>query len=212
MIARWMDVMDQNEFCFEVINAIIACVVFSTWWNILWFIKTNFLFNVVGYMLFNLMKKIWLCFSTYWKSFVYTFQPIETRAGSLAVRRGFLTLTLPLFPTLSHSLSHSLYLLSLTLSLCHPISLSHSFSLSLSLALSHSFSLTHSFSLSLSLTLKLFHNFLLMTFGTIFILIPKLKSCILTYWHTDILTYWHVDIPIWCFLISFWHSEQLSFW
>ena len=125
----------------------------------------------------------------------------KTRAGSLAVRRGFLTLTLPLFPTLSHSLSltHSIsYLslflsvilsLSLTLSLCHSIPLSHSFSLSLSLALSHSFSLTHSFSLSLSLTLKLFHNFLLMTFGTIFILIPKLKSCILTYRHIDIWTY-----------------------
>ena len=83
VIARWMDVMDQNEFCFEVINAIIACVVFSTWWNILWFIKTNFLFNVVGYMLFNLMKKIWLCFSTYWKSFVYTFQPIEKNMAML---------------------------------------------------------------------------------------------------------------------------------
>ena len=59
----------------------------------------------------------------------------KTRAGSLAVRRGFLTLTLPLSPTLSHSLT---------------LSLSHSLSL-------------------------------LMTFGTIFILIPKLKSCILTY-------------------------------
>ena len=60
-----------------MINAIIACLVFSTWWNILWFIKTNFLFNVVDYMLFNLMKKIWLCFSTYWKIYGYTFQPIE---------------------------------------------------------------------------------------------------------------------------------------
>ena len=60
-----------------------------------------------------------------------------TRAGSLAVRRGFLTLTLTLShsPTLSHSLSHSLYL-------C--------FSLSLFL------SITLSLFLSLSLTLKLF--------------------------------------------------------
>ena len=70
----------------------------------------------------------------------------KTRAGSLAVRRGFLTLTLPLSPTLSHSL----FLLSLTLSLCHSISLSHSFSLSLSLSLY----LTLSLSLFLSLTLS----------------------------------------------------------
>ena len=87
---------------------------------------------------------------------------VKTRAGSLAVRRGFLTLTLPPSPTLSltlsltHSISYlSLFLsvilsLSLTLSLCHSIPLSHSFSLSLSLALSHSFSLTHFFSLTLS--------------------------------------------------------------
>ena len=52
-------------------------------WGILWFIKTNFLFNVVGYMLFNLMKKIWICFSTYWKSFIYTFQPIEKNMAML---------------------------------------------------------------------------------------------------------------------------------
>ena len=103
MIARWMDVMDQNEFCFEVINAIIACVVFSTWWNnILWFIKTNFHFNLLKCcwlyvfqpnekklaMLFNLLKmfclyfstywkKIWLCFSTCWKKYGYAFQPVE---------------------------------------------------------------------------------------------------------------------------------------
>ena len=41
---------------------------------------------------------------------------------------------------------------------------------------------------------------ILMTFWTTLILIPKLKRCILTYWHTDILTcghnvFWHpVDI------------------
>ena len=84
-----------------------------------------------------------------------------TRAGSLAVRWGFLTLTLYL----------SLYL---------------------SLSLSNSHTLSH--------TLTHFHNFLLMTF----ILIPKLKSSILTYWHTDIRKY--------CFLTSCWHSEQLVFW
>ena len=89
----------------------------------------------------------------------------ETRAGSLAVRRGFLTLTLPLYPTLSltHSISVSLY---------------HSFSLSLSRSFSHSLSRSN-----------FLHNFLLMTFGTTFILIPKLKSCILTYRHIDIRTY-----------------------
>ena len=92
MIARWMDVMDQNEFCFEVINAIIACVVFSTWWNnILWFIKTNFHFNLLKCcwlyvfqpnekklaMLFNLLKMFCLYFSTYWKKYGYAFQPVE---------------------------------------------------------------------------------------------------------------------------------------
>ena len=95
----------------------------------------------------------------------------ESRAGSLAVRRGFLTLTL----TLSHSLP-----LYPTLSLTHSISVSlyHSFSLSLSRSFSHSLSRSN-----------FLHNFLLMTFGTTFILIPKLKSCILTYRHIDIRTY-----------------------
>ena len=51
-----------------------------------------------------------------------------------------------------------------------------------------------------------------MTFWTTFILIPKLKSCILTYWHIDILTYWHIDIAKKIFLTSCWHSEQLLFW
>ena len=87
MIARWMDVMDQNEFCFEVINAIIACVVFSTWWNnILWFIKTNFHFNLLKccwLYVFQPNEKKWLCFSTYWKCFVYTFQPIEKNMAML---------------------------------------------------------------------------------------------------------------------------------
>ena len=43
-----------------------------------------------------------------------------------------------------------------------------------------------------------------MTFWTTFILIPKLKSCILTYWH--------IDIAKKIFLTSCWHSEQLLFW
>ena len=34
-------------------------------------------------MVFNLMKKKWLCFSTYWKCFVYTFQPIEKNMAML---------------------------------------------------------------------------------------------------------------------------------
>ena len=98
MIARWMDVMDQNEFCFEVINAIIACVVFSTWWNnILWFIKTNFHFNLLKCcwlyvfqpnekklaMLFNLLKMFCLYFSTYWKKYGYAFQLVEKNMAML---------------------------------------------------------------------------------------------------------------------------------
>ena len=117
-----------------------------------------------------------------------------TRAGSLAVRRGFLTLTL----TLSHSLP-----LYPTLSLNHSISVSlyHSFSLSLSRSFSHSLSRSN-----------FLHNFLLMTFGTTFILIPKLKSCILTYRHIDIRTYWRTDI------LTCWHTDMmfsdivLTFW
>ena len=112
------------------------------------------------------------CFQVYAQKSKLT----QTRAGSLAVRRGFLTLTL----TLSHSLP-----LYPTLSLTHSISVSlyHSFSLSLSRSFSHSLSRSN-----------FLHNFLLMTFGTTFILIPKLKSCILTYRHIDIRTYWHTDM------------------
>ena len=60
----------------------------------------------------------------------------------------------------------------------------------------------------------------LMTFWTTFILITKLKSCILIYWHIDILTYWHIDI-LTCWHIdirTYWHTEilfsdiLLTFW
>ena len=43
-----------------------------------------------------------------------------------------------------------------------------------------------------------------MTFWTTFILIPKLKNCILAYWH--------IDIAKKIFLTSCSHSEQLLFW
>ena len=53
---------------------------------------------------------------------------------------------------------------------------------------------------------------IVLTFWTTFILITKLKSCILTYWHIDILTCWHIDIR------TYWHTEilfsdiLLTFW
>ena len=97
VIARWMDVMDKNKFSFEVINAIIASVLFSTWWNILWFIKTNFLFNLLKCcwlyafqpneknlaILFNLLKMFCLYFSTYWKKYGYAFQLVEKNMAML---------------------------------------------------------------------------------------------------------------------------------
>ena len=37
--------MNQNEFSLEVTNAVIARIIFSACWNIVWCIKTNFLFK-----------------------------------------------------------------------------------------------------------------------------------------------------------------------
>ena len=37
--------MNQNEFSLEVTNAVIARILFSACWDILWCIKTNFLFK-----------------------------------------------------------------------------------------------------------------------------------------------------------------------
>ena len=36
-------VMHQNQFLFEVLYTMIARILFSTWWNIVWCIKMNFL-------------------------------------------------------------------------------------------------------------------------------------------------------------------------
>ena len=53
---------------------------------------------------------------------------------------------------------------------------------------------------------------IILTFWTTFILITKLKSFILTYWHIDIQTCWHIDIR------TYWHTEilfsdiLLTFW
>ena len=53
---------------------------------------------------------------------------------------------------------------------------------------------------------------IVLTFWTTFILITKLKNCILTYWHIDIVTCWHIDIR------TYWHTEilfsdiLLTFW
>ena len=38
-------VMHQNKFSFQVLYEVIARILFSTWWNIVWCIKTNFLFK-----------------------------------------------------------------------------------------------------------------------------------------------------------------------
>ena len=38
-------VMHQNKFSFQVLYEVIARILFSTWWNIVWCIKTNFRFK-----------------------------------------------------------------------------------------------------------------------------------------------------------------------
>ena len=51
--------MNQNEFCLEVTNAVIARILFSACWDILWWIKTNLvlswevLYAVIARILFS---------------------------------------------------------------------------------------------------------------------------------------------------------------